>query len=377
MTSNSKHILFLCSWYPNKIQPTNGNFIQKQAESASLSNNVSVINIQPDSRVKKIELDIKQKDSLQTIIVYIPIKKNPLLKFLTYKKAYSIAYKKAEEFFDTIEIIHLHHLFPLGYLIQKTKLPLIISEHYSGFTLDNKLDSNQEKLTKKLFKKATKIVAVSEFLKQNLSIYSNSIDKIEVIGNVVDTNIFTPILKKTKDKIHFLHISNGDDASKNVNGILKAVKQLTEITKNFSMTFVCDGDMKLMNEKARELGIYNNFVFFKEEQKTEDIALLLQQSDALVMFSNYETFGIVCAEALACGTPVIATDIPATKELVNENNSILIETENIEMLTGALLSFIEIPLKLDINLEHSKIKNNFSKEVIGEKLNHLYHNLTV
>jgi glycosyltransferase involved in cell wall biosynthesis len=80
----------------------------------------------------------------------------------------------------------------------------------------------------------------------------------------------------------------------------------------------------------------------------------------------------VCAEALACGTPVIATDIPATKELVNENNSILIETENVEMLTGALLSFIELPLKLNAELEHKIVKEKFSKEVISEKLNQLY-----
>ena len=372
MSSSTKHILFLCSWYPNRVQPTNGNFIQKHAEVASLTNNVSVINIQPDSRVNKIEISKNIKEGLQTIIVYVPIKSNSLLKYLTYRKAFNLAYNEAEKHFGPIEVIHLNHLFPLGYLIQKTKLPLIISEHYSGFTLEDKLDSNQEKLTKKLFKKAKKIIAVSEFLKQNLANYADSIDKIEIIGNVVDTNIFTPITKELKDKTNFIHISNGDDAAKNVNGILKAVKQLTEITKNFSMTFVCDGDMKLMNEKARELGIYNNFVFFKDEQKTEDIANLLQQSDALVMFSNYETFGIVCAEALACGTPVIATDIPATKELVNENNSILIETENVEMLTGALLSFIELPLKLNAELEHKIVKEKFSKEVISEKLNQLY-----
>ena len=372
MSSSTKHILFLCSWYPNRVQPTNGNFIQKHAEVASLNNNVSVINIQPDNRVNKIEITIKKTENLQTIIVYIPIKSNPILKYLSYRKAYKLASKYAEEDFGPINIIHLNHLFPLGYLIQKSKLPLIITEHYSGFTLD-KLDYNQEKLTKKLFSKANKIIAVSDFLKQNLAKYSDTIDKIEVIGNLIDTEIFYPVDKSNKDKIQFIHISNGDDAAKNVNGILKAVKQLTEITKNFSMTFVCDGDMKLMNEKARELGIYNNFVFFKEEQKTEDIAKLLQESDALVMFSNYETFGIVCAEALACGTPVIATDIPATKELVNENNSILIETENVEMLTGALLSFIELPIKLDIQSEYRIIKEKFSKEVISEKLQKIYN----
>ena len=372
MSSSTKHILFLCSWYPNRVQPTNGNFIQKHAEVASLNNNVSVINIQPDNRVNKIEITIKKTENLQTIIVYIPIKSNPILKYLSYRKAYKLASKYAEEDFGPINIIHLNHLFPLGYLIQKSKLPLIITEHYSGFTLD-KLDYNQEKLTKKLFSKANKIIAVSDFLKQNLAKYSDTIDKIEVIGNLIDTEIFYPVDKSNKDKIQFIHISNGDDAAKNVNGILKAVKQLTEITKNFSMTFVCDGDMKLMNEKARELGIYNTFVFFKEEQKTEDIAKLLQESDALVMFSNYETFGIVCAEALACGTPVIATDIPATKELVNENNSILIETENVEMLTGALLSFIELPIKLDIQSEHRIIKEKFSKEVISEKLQKIYN----
>lgn len=372
--SSSKHILFLCSWYPNRVQPTNGNFIQKQAEAASLTHKISVVNIQPDARVNKIELHFSKKDNLQTIIVYVPIKSNPLFKYLTYKKAFKLATKKSAEEFGKIEILHLNHLFPLGYLVQKTKLPLVISEHYSGFVLGNKLDDKQVKLAKKLFKKATKIIAVSDFLKTNLFKYTDNGNKLEVIGNVVDTNIFKPTIKIPEEKTHFLHISNGDEASKNISGILKAIKQLTEITKNFKLTLVCDGDMKSMNEKARELGVYNNFVFFKEEQKTEEVAELIQQADALVMFSNYETFGIVCAEALACGTPVIATNIPATQELINENNGILIEAENIEMLTGALLSYIEIPLKLEAEFEHSIIKEKFSKEVISEKLNQIYLN---
>jgi glycosyltransferase involved in cell wall biosynthesis len=370
-----KHILFLCSWYPNKVRPTNGNFIQKHAEAASLFHKVSVINIQPDERVKKIEVDIKQQENLQTILVYIPVKSNPFFKYLTYKKAFKLASQKAELEFGQFDIIHLNHLFPLGYLIQNTKIPLFISEHFSGFTLENKLDSKQIKITKKLFNKANKILAVSEFLKNNLSKYTLNSEKIEVIGNVIDTNVFKPTLKEKKEKVQFIHISNGDDAAKNVNGILKAVKHLSEINKNFSMIFVCDGDMKLLNEKARELGIYNNFVFFKEEQKKEDIAKLLQESDALVMFSNYETFGIVCAESLACGTPVIATEIPATKELVNDSNSILIETDNIEMLTSAMLSIMEMPLEFDNEFEYQKIKSHFSTEIIGEKLSLLYNQI--
>jgi glycosyltransferase involved in cell wall biosynthesis len=374
MSLASKHILFLCSWYPNKIQPTNGNFIQKHAEAVSLSNTVTVINIQPDPRIKKIEFVEKLSENLNTIIIYIPVKNNPLFKYLSYKKAFKQAFKRAEEIFGKIELIHLHHLFPLGYLIQNINIPLVITEHYSGFTLDNKLDSKQIKLAQKLFRKACKITVVSEYLKENVNKYLQDSSKIEVIGNVIDTEIFKPIEKNTLDKTHFVHISNGDDAAKNVFGILKAVKHLTSLNTNFKLTFVCDGDMKILNEKARELGIYNNFVFFKSEQTPQEIAYLLQEADALVMFSNYETFGIVCAESLACGTPVIATDIPATKELVNESNSILIETENIEMLTSAMMSIIELPLKIEQEKEFQVINTKFSKSVISEKFNTIYSN---
>jgi glycosyltransferase involved in cell wall biosynthesis len=104
---------------------------------------------------------------------------------------------------------------------------------------------------------------------------------------------------------------------------------------------VCDGDIKPSHERSRELGLLNSFVFFDDPKNHTEIASLLKESIALVMFSNYETFGVVIAESLACGTPVIATKIPATEALVKENFGILVEPNDTLSLSYAINTMIE------------------------------------
>jgi glycosyltransferase involved in cell wall biosynthesis len=374
------HILFLCSWYPNKVQKTNGNFIEKHAQAVATLNKVSVLNIQPVKGLKNIEIKCSRNENLLTIILYIPQQEGKyfasIKKYFSYKKAYKHGIEIAEKEFGAINLVHLNHVFPLGALALFQSIPFVVSEHYSAFLNPiNRLSKNKIKLASSVFNKAKFVFPVSETLKNGISKLSLSHNRLNVIGNVVDTAIFNLEGKQTPEKTHFIHISNGDEDAKNLLGILHAIKQLSKLTNQFQFTFICDGDIKKQHEKARELGLLNSFVFFEDEKSQTEIAQLLKNSTALVMFSNYETFGIVTAEALACGTPVIATEIAATQELVHPNFGILVPCDDTAKLANAMLAIIENTNPYPIEEMHQFIASNFSKEQIAKSFQSYYNQI--
>ena len=63
------HVLFLCSWYPSRVDPLNGDFVQRHAEAVSTNHKVSVLHVISDKNLKKdIEIENNTKNDIKTII---------------------------------------------------------------------------------------------------------------------------------------------------------------------------------------------------------------------------------------------------------------------------------------------------------------------
>jgi hypothetical protein len=78
MSHKGKKVLFLCSWYPNRKNPTLGNFVQKHAEAASLLNELVVLAIIADETIHSIEIVENKRGSLNEILIYYPKKKSKI-----------------------------------------------------------------------------------------------------------------------------------------------------------------------------------------------------------------------------------------------------------------------------------------------------------
>src|SRR5262245_35962249 len=67
-----KKILWLCSWYPGKTEPFNGDFIQRHAQAASLYNDIYVVHVTGDTSglIKTTTTEIKEENGLTEHIVY-------------------------------------------------------------------------------------------------------------------------------------------------------------------------------------------------------------------------------------------------------------------------------------------------------------------
>ena len=79
--NNKLHVLFLCGWYPSRVLPTNGDFIQRHAEAVSLNHDVSVIHLITDENCKQnIEIISKKENELNVHIAYLKPQKNYIKK---------------------------------------------------------------------------------------------------------------------------------------------------------------------------------------------------------------------------------------------------------------------------------------------------------
>ncbi|MEM2989224.1 MAG: glycosyltransferase family 4 protein, partial [Candidatus Bathyarchaeia archaeon] len=126
-----------------------------------------------------------------------------------------------------------------------------------------------------------------------------------------------------------------DEESKNVSGILLAIKQLQEKNIPFHFTFLSDGNIDQLNKQIEQIKINKKDITVIGEKSIEEVARILQQHHCLVLFSNYENMPCVIAEALCCGIPVIATSVGGIPEIVHNQNGILIPPQDIPQLTNA------------------------------------------
>ena len=381
-------ILWLCSWYPNKIKPYDGDFIQRHAQAVSLLNQVQVFHLVKDNNNrfdKPVTTETTIKGNLTETIIYYRSRKTGIrivdrvLSEIKFRSLYKVAIKKYIESEPGMKLVHLHVALKAGVLAlwikKKFGIPFIISEHWTGYLPEARAILGYKSkfvsiLRKKIFSEAIFITFVSQYLadavKQNFQ-YPHH----RIIHNVVNTQIFYPQPKSGEGKAKFIHISTMT-YQKNVEQILLALSHLKKQSTDFIIDmFVPDGDLlhKLVLKHKLE-----GYVIIHPEVPQVILAETMRQADALILYSHYETFGCVVIEANASGIPAIVSDLPVFREYSLEFKTALFVPPNDPLvLADTLMDFINNK-DLFIAEEISRTTaDKFSFPIIGRQFDNLYH----
>ncbi len=341
------HILFLSSWYPTESKPFLGNFVRRHIELVSKNHFVTVLDLQSDSIISKIQITKNSNENLTEIIVKYPKGSNPIKQWLNAKKAF----KYGAQSIQNVDIIHGNVILSKGLQFVWAKKyfekPLVITEHASYFSKEKSQSWNwRDKLILKSVIKNTKVfTAVSVFLKSEIQ-HSFPDLKIEILPNVIDDSIFSLKDKSQNSKIKFLHVSTLDERYKNISGIIEACKILKDQgNSNFELEIISDENYDNIQQKVVNLCMENLISFSGPLQMTE-IAHKMQQSNALILFSNYETFSCVIAESWATGTPTISTNVGIAEQL-NIELGIQVPKNDVAALVNAMKQFIDQNVTFD------------------------------
>jgi len=364
------HILFLSSWYPSRVLPNNGDFIKRHAEAVVLNNQVTAIHIISDANInQKIEISDKNINDVRTIIAYLKYNSNLVIKTIRFYFAFVKIIKITAPF----DLVHLNVTFPAGmfalYLKWIKHKPFIISEHWTDYQypLNKKIGFFRKLITKLIIKNAVFVCPVSKHLQK--AMYSfGLIGRYHPVPNVVDINIFKPS-KTIRINFTITHISNMDNDYKNIEGLLNVVSKLQGRIPNLKLNLIGENSDKY-RQFSKEILLEN--INFINHIPNNQIATYLNNSDVLVLFSNYENLPCVILEAFACGVPVVSTNVGGINEYFPSEFGYLISPKNEKKLAQVILNIANgllIPNKM---VMHKYAKQHFSKKSIAYIFSKLY-----
>lgn len=205
-----------------------------------------------------------------------------------------------------------------------------------------------------LMKEADVIIAPSVSDKQYLMyLYDAKEEKIIEIPPGVNMRLFRPIDKSTAkthlgitSKQKILLFVGRIEPLKGIDMLLYAVKILKSQIPRVPLTLLIVGgdisqhitkwspQMRQLDELRHILGIENE-VRFIGQRPQKDLPNFYNAAHIVVIPSHYESFGMVAAEAMACGTPVITTNVSGISDLIDQRRSTLITTVHNPLLLAA------------------------------------------
>lgn len=213
-----------------------------------------------------------------------------------------------------------------------------------------------------------KIVAISDATEKNLLEWLKiSEEKMEIILNGVSLKDFLGDIKRENNK-KIVMVSRFHPAKDHIT-VVKALKYLPE---EYNLTFVGEGETKERVEKlVEELKLKNRVTFLGV---SKEIPKILKESGIAVQSSKFEGFGISALEAMASGTPIVASDVEGLADIVG-NAGLLFKLENSEELAKQIFSLENKDFYMEKSKEGIERSLKFSIEESAKKYIELYKKL--
>lgn len=191
---------------------------------------------------------------------------------------------------------------------------------------------------KELARSCYHIIAPTEKEKEGLVLhYGSAPGKISIIPCGVNLEVFQPMGKeKAKRELGFgdekiILFVGRIEPVKGIEQLLRALSYLKN--RHGSRLVIIGGDDNSQHETekllrlARELHIEDS-VTFAGSVKQDELPCYYSAADVCVISSYYESFGLVALESLACGTPVVATDVGGSKSIIREGETGYVVADN-------------------------------------------------
>lgn len=379
-----KKILWLCSWYPDKLAPYNGDFIQRHAAAAMLYNDIHVIHVVGDTsgKISRKKQEFNIVAGVTEQIIYYPAINSlmgRLISHYSWLQLYRHAIRKYISEYGKPELVHIHIPYKAGLLggwIKKIhNIPYVITEHWTIYQPQNLVKYEQQKpLFKSIIKRAINGCSLFLPVSNDLGLLINKLvteKKYSVVENVANEEYFyfTDNFKK-EAPFRFIHVSTMT-YQKNAEGILASFCSFLERFPATELVIVGPIPDSIL-QLVEKTGLKDKNIFLIGEISYVGVAREMQKAHALVMFSRYENSPCSIIEALCCGLPVIATNVGGIPELLDEHNGLLIDSLDKEALVVALASMVTNYTMYDRKKIAEQAKSRFSYPVIGKKLDEVY-----
>ncbi|WP_417237346.1 MULTISPECIES: glycosyltransferase family 4 protein [Flavobacteriaceae] len=327
------NILLVTNMYPSKEKAYAGIFVKNQYEELKRI-------FDKDDAIEIFYMKRQFTSKLGSLIKYL----KAFLGFIPY-------------LFKKYDVVHLHFFYPLIYLVwmykklhPKTKV--VVTFH--GSDINEKINSKNERHFKKVSKCIDFAIPVGKELADNVTI-KLGLKTGRTLSAGVDNRVFYQ--EPLKDKIYD-YIFVGSFLK--IKGVDLLLESISKLPKDFSFCIVGKGEYYEAEIKRMINEGFN--ITLKIDQSQNELRSLFNQSRFLVQPSREEGFGLVVAEAMFCGLPVIVSNVGGFKEqVVNGKNGYLFKKEDVIQIKEYLLTLKNVDKSKYIELCENAL--NDSKEL--------------
>ena len=349
-------ILHITSWYPNNGNSKEAPWIKKQIKSLDpyAKNEVVHLRVIGGRRLKTLK---SNEFGAEHIMWCVPLSSWFLIEILSTLLLTRVLISKHVN--GNYDLINFHIAYPnliYWHWIKKwITIPILITEHWSAYRLN--FGTNKELLrVKKIFNQSIPVAAVSNSLIDDIRKFSRANFPSFVVPNVVDDCVFFRRRGVKRIPGRLFMVSQWKSPKRPLI-VIEAFKEVVKDYPQSSLIIAGYGpqweEIKIASNGIEQIELLSKL-------DAEEISIEMNKASLYVHSSDYETFSVVCAEALNCGCPVVASRVGGIPEFVNENNGVLVNENTKESFVSAF----ESALRRDIQFSGA---TGFSPKEVGEK----------
>lgn len=354
-------ILVLTNLFPNHLEPTRGIFNKQQFAALSRLCELRVVAPVPwfpkvvTSNARSVYSRIHAEEvTAEQIRVYHPrYFMTPKIGRSLYGLQYFLGVRRTvqeiqREFaFDAIFATWAYpDAFAGALLAREHNKPLVIKVHGTDVNVTSRYLLRRQ-MMRYAFQRAERIIAVSHALKARIASLGIDSRKIVVIGNGIDAHLFYPRDRQAcRKKLgldaagkQLVYVGNLV-AIKGLGDLLQAIHRLPAYV---ALNVVGDGPLRSnLQSAAARLNLDHRVTFWGKRGHAE-IPDWINAADALVLPSLNEGCPNIILEALACGTPVVATAVGAIPEILDDDKGVLVKPADPAALAMAIETLLASP----------------------------------
>jgi len=266
---------------------------------------------------------------------------------------------------NNVDVIRAYNGFRAGYigalLKKKTKKPLIISLHddyerlWNVIGLNGFLKKMLLKNERKALEACDQCIAVSNYIGNYAKLHGAR--NVTVIHNKLQ-------LEQYLERPPFTILNIGRlEQSKNQLIIVEAVNQLRRAGYNLRLLIVGKG--KLERQLKKELTSQDGLI---SRVPNTFLPIILKNVDLYINASFNEGFCVTLSEAQMCGLPIISSDIPGVKDIVNKKNALFFEPSDVAELKEQIMKvYNNTEVKEELSAASVRDSKRFDWNVLAEK----------
>lgn len=283
------------------------------------------------------------------------------------------------------DVVHIHNRFFLSYssmVLWKKSLgaPLFITLHNArpvGINEETDFLGQlfDDYIGHRIIRSCDRVIANSRWTLETTLPQDYPRERAEVIYNGVDTQRFRRANSNLKDRMGCEFLSVTVCRLLPQKGVKYLVDAVKEIEEDYKAVIIgrgpCLGELKSL---VKKLGIEKKVDFITDYLTDEDLVKYYSASDFSILPSLWEPFGITLIEAMACGCPVIATNVGGIPEVVTSDCGILVSPRNPNELALAIDKLIgdkNLRRKMGRNAR-KRVEKHFDFDLIAEKVEQSY-----